>query len=215
MDHVIARAALWVVPVLFAITLHEVAHGFVARYFGDPTAERQGRLTLNPLHHIDPIGTVLIPAVLYFTTQGAFTFGWAKPVPVNIFALRHPKRDTMWVALAGPMANLAMALSWAMVMGVAYRFFGGEYGQSLQLMAAAGLVVNVSMMIFNLLPIPPLDGGRVLTGLLPDALAIQFVKLEPYGMFILVAVLATHLLDGFLGKMNAVVIETIAGLFIS
>ena len=163
--NLIQTVAIYALPVLFAITIHEAAHGYVARYFGDNTAWTLGRVTLNPLKHIDPIGTIAMPLLLYFATSGAFLFGYAKPVPVNFGKLRNPKRDMIWVALAGPASNFAQALLWAVALvvmvgiGTQERFF-------IQ-MAQAGALVNLVMWAFNLFPLPPLDGGRILAGLLP------------------------------------------------
>ena len=183
--NLIQTVAIYALPVVFAITVHEAAHGYAARHFGDPTAHMMGRITLNPMKHIDPMGTILMPLVLYFATSGAFLFGYAKPVPVNFGRLRNPKRDMVWVALAGPGANLAMAIAWtvlayAMVaLGVQERFF-------LE-MTKAGLLVNLVMFAFNLFPLPPLDGGRILVGLLPMKQAILVSRIEPYGFFIVMA----------------------------
>ena len=180
--NLIQTVAIYALPVLFAITIHEAAHGYAARHFGDNTAYAQGRITLNPLKHIDPVGTILMPLMLYFATSGAFLFGYAKPVPVNFGALRNPKRDMVWVALAGPASNFAQAIFWALLlvvlagMGVQELFFIK--------MAQAGILVNLVMWAFNLFPLPPLDGGRVLVGLLPYKQAMAVSKLEPYGFFI-------------------------------
>jgi len=179
--HIIQTVTIYALPVLFAITVHEAAHGYAARYFGDPTAERLGRITLNPMRHIDPL--------LYFATAGAFLFGYAKPVPVDFGRLRHPKRDMVWVALAGPGANLIQAIAWAAVGyllvagGVQEPFFNG--------MARAGVLVNIVMFVFNLFPLPPLDGGRILVGLLPTRQAIAVSRVEPYGFFIVLALVLT------------------------
>lgn len=187
--HIIQTVTIYALPVLFAITVHEAAHGYAARYFGDPTAERLGRITLNPLRHIDPIGTIAMPLLLYFATAGAFLFGYAKPVPVDFGRLRHPKRDMVWVALAGPAANLIQAIAWAAVGyllvagGVQEPFFNG--------MARAGVLVNIVMFVFNLFPLPPLDGGRILVGLLPTRQAIAVSRVEPYGFFIVLALVLT------------------------
>lgn len=186
---IIQTVAIYALPVLFAITVHEAAHGYAARHFGDPTAERLGRITLNPMRHIDPIGTIAMPLLLYFATAGAFLFGYAKPVPVNFGRLRHPKRDMVWVALAGPAANLAQAIAWAalgyvlVAAGVQEAFFNG--------MARAGVLVNLVMFAFNLFPLPPLDGGRILVGLLPMRQAMTLSRIEPYGFFIVLALVVT------------------------
>lgn len=182
-------------PVLFAITVHEAAHGYAARHFGDNTAAMLGRLTLNPLKHIDPIGTVLMPIVLYFATSGAFLFGYAKPVPVNFGHLRNPRRDMIWVALAGPMSNFAMALGWTLLwlllhtVGVEERFFLD--------MALAGLMVNLVMWALNLFPLPPLDGGRVVVALLPWKQAQWLSRVEPFGFFIVLGLVVTGIMSTF------------------
>lgn len=181
----IQTVAIYALPVLFAITIHEAAHGYVARYFGDNTAWTLGRVTLNPFKHIDPVGTIVMPLMLYFATSGAFLFGYAKPVPVNFGALRNPKRDMVWVALAGPASNFIQALLWAVAlvvmaaMGTEERFFIS--------MAQAGILVNLVMWAFNLFPLPPLDGGRILVGLLPWKQGQWLARLEPWGFFIVLA----------------------------
>lgn len=180
-----------ILPILFAITVHEVAHGWVAKRFGDPTAQRLGRLTLNPFKHIDPIGTVLVPALLLLLKAG-FLFGWAKPVPVTWENLRHPKRDMVFVAIAGPAANLLMAFFWGAVAKLATVLPASADWAAvpLQLMGEIGITINVLLMVFNLLPLPPLDGGRVAVGLLPGPLAWQLSRVEPYGFFILLGLMA-------------------------
>ncbi len=180
--NLIQTIALYALPVLFAITVHEAAHGFAARHFGDNTAYLAGRMTLNPLKHIDPIGTIAMPLLLYFATSGAFLFGYAKPVPVNFAALRNPKRDMVWVALAGPASNFAQALLWALAL-VALTGMNIEEPFFIK-MAKAGILVNLVMWAFNLFPLPPLDGGRVLTGLLPARQAQWLERVEPWGFFI-------------------------------
>ena len=183
--NLIQTVAIYALPVVFAITVHEAAHGYAARHFGDPTAHMMGRISLNPMKHIDPVGTILMPLVLYFATSGAFLFGYAKPVPVNFGRLRNPKRDMVWVALAGPGANLAQAIAWS-VMAYALVALGVEERFFLE-MTQAGLLVNLVMFAFNLFPLPPLDGGRILVGLLPMKQAILVSRLEPYGFFIVMA----------------------------
>lgn len=184
---------IYALPVLFSITIHEAAHGYAARHFGDHTASMLGRITLNPLKHIDPVGTILVPALLYFSTSGAFLFGYAKPVPVNFNNLRNPKRDMIWVALAGPVSNLLMALGWGIVLylliaaGVDERFFID--------MCRGGILVNVVMFVFNLFPLPPLDGGRVLVGLLPARQAIAVSRIEPWGFFIVMALVVAGVIS--------------------
>jgi Zn-dependent protease len=180
--NIIQTVAIYALPVLFAITVHEAAHGYAARHFGDNTAWMLGRITLNPIKHIDPVGTILMPLLLYFATSGAFLFGYAKPVPVRFGNLRNPKRDMVWVALAGPGANLIQALLWGVLLyalvgsGVTERFFVE--------MCRAGMLVNVVMFAFNLFPLPPLDGGRILVGLLPYRPAELLSRVEPWGFFI-------------------------------
>ncbi len=196
MDQELIRTVLvYALPVLFAITVHEAAHGYAARHFGDPTAAALGRISLNPLRHIDPIGTVAMPVLLYLATAGAFVFGYAKPVPVDWRRLRHPKRDMVWVAFAGPGANLAQAIGWALF-GALLLALGGEEPFFL-LMAKAGVLVNLVMFTFNLLPVPPLDGGRILVGLLPPRLALPVARLEPYGFFIVVGLLVAGLVSAW------------------
>ena len=195
--NVIQTAAVMALPLLFAITVHEAAHGWMARRLGDRTAEMLGRLTLNPIKHIDPIGTVLVPAILLIA--GGFIFGWAKPVPVDPRNLAHPRRDMAAVAAAGPMANLLMALLWTLIakLGLVLTPTMPWVGVPLLLMGKTGIFLNSILMVLNLLPLPPLDGGRVLVGLLPDRLADKVASIEPYGMFILVGLMIT----GFLGQL--------------
>ncbi len=187
--NVIQAIALGAVPVLFAITMHEVAHGWVAKQYGDHTAELLGRLSFNPFKHIDPVGTVLVPVVLIIMT--GFGFGWAKPVPVNFNLLRNPKRDMIFVAAAGPMANLVMLVFWAIVMKIAYMLGGESYWlfNIIIFMSYVGIVANLLLMLINLIPIPPLDGGRVLAGLVPNQLSNQLIKIEPFGIFIVFGLL--------------------------
>ena len=173
---------IYALPVLFSITVHEAAHGYAARHFGDDTAAVMGRLTLNPLKHIDPIGTIAMPLLLYFATSGSFVFGYAKPVPVQAGQLRNPKRDMIWVALAGPASNFGQAVLWAVVFGLLS--VAGVQEPFFLRMAQAGVLVNLVMWAFNLFPLPPLDGGRVLVGLLPYKQASIVERIEPYGFFI-------------------------------
>jgi Zn-dependent protease len=194
-SQLIQTVLVYALPVLFAITLHEAAHGYAARFLGDPTAWQIGRVTLNPWVHVDWLGTVVMPIVLYLATSGAFLFGYAKPVPVNWGRLRHPKRDMVWVALAGPGINLIQALIWGVAwvllrsLGLDERFFVE--------MCQAGVLVNVVMFAFNLFPLPPLDGGRVLAGVLPLKLAMQFSRIEPYGFFIVMALVLAGVINSF------------------
>ncbi len=213
MDFSLETAVLWVVPVVLAITLHEAAHGFVARVFGDQTAWMLGRVTLNPLKHIDPIGTILVPGVL-FLLKAPFLFGWAKPVPVNFGNLRHPKRDMIWVAGAGPMANFAMAVAWALLMG-ATSPSGPWASNGLYVMADAGVSINLALLALNLLPIPPLDGGRIAVGLLPMPAALLLARAEPYGFFVILALIAIPgalwTILGPIYRMFAVLVFALAG----
>ena len=189
----IQTVAIYALPVLFAITVHEAAHGYAARHFGDDTAWKMGRVTLNPVPHIDLMGTILMPLLLYFATSGAFLFGYAKPVPVRFGNLRHPKRDMVWVALAGPAANLVMALIWGALF---YVFHGAGITEIFFLkMCQGGMLVNVVMFAFNLFPLPPLDGGRIVVGLLPLKQAMAFSRIEPYGFFIVMALVVTGLVS--------------------
>lgn len=207
MDSLISTLTIWALPVLLAITLHEAAHGYVARYFGDPTADLAGRITLNPLRHIDPVGTVLVPAGILALSSlfgaGGMLFGWAKPVPVNFGRLRNPKADMLWVAAAGPFTNLLMALGWAIVFRVAMVGEQGAYTLPMMKMADAGMQINAVLMVLNLLPIPPLDGGRIAVSLLPKRLAWQFARLEPYGFPILLVLLFTGMLAAILWPLIA------------
>ena len=191
--HLIQTVAIYALPVLFAITVHEAAHGYAALHFGDKTAWSMGRITLNPAKHIDPVGTILMPLLLYFATSGAFLFGYAKPVPVRFGNLKNPKRDMIWVALAGPGANLAMALTWGIALyllqgvGVTEPFF--------LKMCQGGVLVNVVMFVFNLFPLPPLDGGRILVGLLPMKQALAVSRIEPWGFFIVMGLVIAGVLS--------------------
>ncbi|PZO12403.1 MAG: site-2 protease family protein [Burkholderiales bacterium] len=186
---IVQTVALYAIPVLFAITLHEAAHGYAARHFGDRTAELMGRITINPIKHIDPVGTIAMPLILYFATAGAFLFGYAKPVPVNFGRLRNPKRDMIWVALAGPGANFFQAIAWTVLLYVLVAL--GVQEQFFLQMCRAGVLVNLVMFAFNLFPLPPLDGGRILVGLLPMRQAELVSRVEPWGFFIVMALVIT------------------------
>ena len=195
--------AIYSLPVLFAITLHEAAHGYVARHFGDMTAYAQGRISLNPARHIDLVGTILVPIAILVASKLAggagYLFGWAKPVPVNYSALRRPKQNMMWVAAAGPAANLAMALAWALLLKTADALPTNYFTVPMRQLGIAGIEVNVVLMVLNLLPILPLDGGRILASLLPHRVAGQYARLEPWGFPILLLLLFT----GYLGFLLA------------
>lgn len=204
-DQIIHAIAVYAIPVLFAISLHEAAHGYAARYFGDPTAAEAGRLTANPLVHIDPFGTILLPLVLSFA--GIVPVGFAKPVPVDFGRLRNPKKQMAFVALAGPMANFAMGLGW-LILGIVAAA-GGLNGPLFLEIIRAGVFVNAAMFVFNLIPIPPLDGGRIMTSLLPMPLARRFANIERYSLFVfigLIALMQMRLLDGFLSKSMMLVV---------
>ena len=209
---VIQKVAVFALPILFAITVHEAAHGYVARYFGDSTAERLGRITLNPLKHIDPIGTLLLPALTVML--GGILFGWAKPVPVNFANLRNPKKDMLWVAAAGPASNLIMAIFWAILLNMVNEpagnngLFNANY--FLTEMSWAGISINLVLMVLNLLPLPPLDGGRIAVSLLPNNLANQLSSVEKYGFFILIALMFT----GILGKIISPFIQCFTALIL-
>jgi Zn-dependent protease len=191
---ILTTISIAAIPVVFAITVHEVAHGWVAKYFGDRTAEAQGRLSLNPIRHIDPVGTILVPAILLLL-PGGFLFGWARPVPVNPRFMRNPRGNMVWVSAAGPGANLAMAILWAFLMMLTQKMDLGVPGQWLGAMAAYGIGFNVMLAVFNMLPIPPLDGGQVLANLLPRGrLSNLFERIAPFGLFIVLGLIVTRML---------------------
>lgn len=193
MNDIIRTVLIYALPVLFAITLHEAAHAYAAKYFGDSTAYLAGRMSLNPIRHIDPLGTIVIPVALYIATSGAFLFGYAKPVPIDFNQLRNPKRQMAWVALAGPAANFVMALLW-LIVSIFMRAGAVDEVFFLE-MARAGILTNILMFAFNLVPIPPLDGGRILTSMLPNKLAYRFARIEPYGFFIVLALIYFKILN--------------------
>ena len=209
--NIIQKIAVYAIPLIFAITLHEAAHAYAARYFGDNTAYMLGRMTLNPIKHIDPIWTIAVPLLTLFF--GGFIFGAAKPVPVNFGALRNPKRDSIWVAAAGPLANLAMMLIWALVATIAQSMPDSAPMLFLSYVGQAGILVNALLMIFNLFPLLPLDGGRIIAGLLPNNLAYQYSKIEPYGMFILIALIVSGVFGKFLGPLVDISMKTVYSFF--
>ena len=211
--NVVQIMAIYAIPLIFAITIHEAAHGYAAKHFGDSTAYSQGRVSLNPLRHIDPVGTVVLPLVLLALSKfigGGFIFGGAKPVPVNFAQLRQPKRDMLWVAAAGPAANLVMAFFWAVMVKLGLSEMMGGLSLPLALMGAAGVMVNMVLMILNLLPIPPLDGGRIVFSLLPHRQAYQFARVEPYGIMIVMFLMFTHLLDHVMWPLVSLSISGLA-----
>ncbi len=214
MDSIIQGIAIYALPVIFAITLHEAAHGYVAKHYGDLTAYAQGRVSLNPMRHIDLIGTIIVPLVLFVfskMTMGAgFLFGWAKPVPVNFGNLRRPKRDMLWVAAAGPGANLLMALLWALVIKLGLAMPERDLARPMMLMGFAGIKINAILLILNLLPLPPLDGGRIAVSLLPHRIAYRFSQIEPYGFMILLFLLFTGVLGAVIGPFIMITIKMVA-----
>lgn len=202
MNEIIQTIAVYALPVIFAITLHEAAHAYVAKYFGDTTAYSLGRMSLNPVKHIDPIGTLLLPIIMFIATSGAFFFGYAKPVPVEWGNLRKPKRDMAWVAFAGPAANLVMALMW-LIMGIMLQAMD-VHEPFFMKMAQAGVWFNLLIFAFNLFPLPPLDGGRIMTSILPNRMAYKFAQVEPYGFFIVLGLAVLGLLHYWIIPVQAI-----------
>lgn len=204
----VQKIAVSAIPIIFAITVHEASHGYAAKYFGDLTAERMGRITLNPLKHIDPVGTILLPALTLML--GGVLFGWAKPVPVNFAGLRNPKKDMLWVAAAGPASNFVMAIFWVLVMK--YAQMTPDFAAYFLLeMSKVGIMINLVLMVLNLLPLPPLDGGRIAVSLLPMNLAVKLSRLEQYGFIILIVLLVT----GVLGRIILPIINFFGQLILS
>ena len=211
MEQMIQTIAIAALPVTLAITLHEAAHGYAARHFGDPTAWQEGRITANPLKHIDPIGTILVPIASLWA--GGILFGWAKPVPVNFGRLRHPKRDMLWVAAAGPGANLAMLLFWATAMKMVLLLPVNFFSLPMAEMARIGMLVNLVLMVLNLFPLPPLDGGRIAVSLLPSQAAWRFAQIERFGFPILLLLLFTGVLSWLLTPVMGLVMGLIYFIF--
>lgn len=200
---IVQTVAVYLVPVLFAISLHEASHGYAARYFGDPTASNEGRLSLNPIRHIDPFGTVILPLLLYLTIQ--VPFGYAKPVPVDFSRLRNPKKQMAWVAFAGPGSNFVMGFAWMIAFVVLSVLPPSEMCAFFRKMAGAGVSVNAAMFVFNMIPVPPLDGGRIMTGILPMSLARPYASIERYGMYVFGALVLLM----YLGVLNGVLLAAI------
>ena len=212
-EKIIYNIAVWALPVLFAITLHEVAHGWVANKLGDGTARMLGRLTLNPFKHIDPIGTVLVPAAMVLMQTG-FVFGWAKPVPVNTRNLKHPRKDMAIVAAAGPISNLLMAVFWVFIFKLGNVVIANpNIAEGVMAMGQAGIVINLILFIFNLFPIPPLDGSKVLSGFLPPSLSNIMDKIEPYGLFIVLGLVYFGVLNTLMRPIMDFFLNTIGSLF--
>lgn len=216
LEGLIQTIAVAALPVIFAITLHEAAHGYAALHFGDPTASQQGRISLNPLRHIDLFGTIIIPASILLFSGGTFLFGYAKPVPVDFSRLHNPKKDMLWVAAAGPAANLFMALCWAFMLKLAWLMPGNDFTLPLSEMSKIGIIVNCVLMVLNLLPLPPLDGGRIAVSLLPHNLAWKYAQIERWGFPILLLLLFTGILGAVMNPLVTFVaraIESIFGLY--
>ncbi|OYY95887.1 MAG: site-2 protease family protein [Hydrogenophilales bacterium 28-61-23] len=215
--NLIQKISVFALPVVFAITMHEAAHGFVAFQFGDRTAKMLGRISLNPIRHFDLMGTLIVPLSILIISKlsggAGILFGWAKPVPVNFANLRHPKQDMLWVAAAGPGANLLMALIWAGLIKLAFSMPGAAFAMPLALMGAAGIFINAVLMALNLIPLPPLDGGRIAVSLLPARMAYQLARVEPYGLFILLGLMFMGLLGFFMWPLIQALIQLAAFIF--
>ncbi len=205
--------SLCAIPAVLAITLHEAAHGYAAKRLGDLTAYQQGRITLNPIKHIDVIGTLIVPAVLLLASGGKMAFGWAKPVPVNFAALRNPKKDMFWVAAAGPGANLIMAIGWALIFKLTLIMPEHYFSSPLLEMAKVGILINLVLMVLNLMPVPPLDGGRIAISVLPHALAYHLAKLEPYGLLVIMLLMASGVLSSIMYPILGSIIGVLSFVF--
>jgi Zn-dependent protease len=205
--------SLYAIPAVLAITLHEAAHGYAAKRLGDLTAYQQGRITLNPIKHIDVIGTLIVPAVLLLASGGKMAFGWAKPVPVNFAALRNPKKDMFWVAAAGPGANLIMAIGWALIFKLTLIMPEHYFSSPLLEMAKVGILINLVLMVLNLMPVPPLDGGRIAISVLPHALAYHLAKLEPYGLLVIMLLMASGVLSSIMYPILGSIIGVLSFVF--
>ncbi len=213
MEDIIQTLAISALPVIFAITLHEAAHGYAAKHFGDLTAYQAGRISLNPLRHIDPVGTILIPILILVFSAGSFLFGYAKPVPVDFSRLRHPKRDMLWVAAAGPLANLVMAMLWAALLKFAWSMPDNLYTIPMAEMGKTGIIINSVLMVLNLLPLPPLDGGRIAVSLLPHPLAWKFAQLERWGFPVLLVLLFTGILGAIMNPLVMLAVHFVQSIF--
>jgi Zn-dependent protease len=210
-SNIIQKIAVFAIPLIFALTMHAAAQAHAARYFGDDTAQKMGRLTWNPIKYIDPIWTVVVPLITIILTP--FVFGGAKPAPINYGALRNPKRDSIWVAAAGPLANLAMMIAWALLAKMAQSMPQSMPSVFLFYVGQAGIMVNLLLTIFNLFPLPPLDGGRIVAGLLPNDLAYQYSKIEPYGVFIMIGLILTGVLGRFISPLVDIGMKTVYSVF--
>ncbi len=213
LDSLIQTLAIAALPVIFAITLHEAAHGYAARHFGDPTAWLAGRISLNPIRHIDLWGTIVIPIVILLFSGGGMMFGYAKPVPVDFSRLKKPKQDMLWVAAAGPLANLAMAVGWAALVKLAWLLPGNAFTVPMTEMGKIGILVNCVLMVLNLIPLPPLDGGRIMVSLLPGRLAWKFSRIEPWGFPILLLLLFTGILGTVMHPLVSLATLIVEGFF--